>query len=496
MSLPPNRPLRLFTAGIAAEINTFSPIPTDLKSFQETYHFPAGTLPKDKPFMFSAPAWVAWQVAEREILEVLVGLYSSCQPAGRLARTTWESLRDELLADLQRSMPVDIVMLGLHGAMVADGYPDCEGDILARVRAIVGPDAVVSTGLDPHCHLSQDMLDNADIMVMFKEYPHTDVLERATELLDFSLRTARGQIKPTPAVFDCQMMAMYHTPREPMRSFVDRMSALEKEPGVLSVSLAHGFPWGDVADMGTKVLVYTDRQPDLGQRLARELGTELFALRGKTGATLLPMAEVVQKARQAVRGPVVISDGSDNPGGGSPSDSTYLLHALREAGAQDVAVGLLWDPMAVSLCHAAGLGAEMDLRIGGKACSLSGLPLDLRVKVIHLERDAQQPFAGTAWPLGDVAAVQGEGFSIVLNSVRSQIFSKGVFEAVGIDPARARIVVVKSSQHFYASFAPIAAEVLYADTPGVSSFDLPALPYRHIPRPKWPFDPDHVLQAT
>jgi microcystin degradation protein MlrC len=491
-----SRRLRVFTGGIAAEINTFSPIPTDLKSFQETYHFPAGTLPKDKPFMFSAPTWVAWQAAERENLDVLVGLYSSCQPAGRLARDTWEQLRDELLADLQRALPVDIVMLGLHGAMVADACPDCEGDILQRVRALVGPDVVVSTGLDPHCHLSKAMLDNADIMVMFKEYPHTDVLERAVELLDYSLRISRGQIKPVPAVFDCQMMAMYHTPREPMRSFVDRMSALEKQAGVVSVSLAHGFPWGDVPDMGTKVLVYTDGQPALGERLARELGTQLFALRGTTGATLLPMAEVVRQALAAERGPVVISDGSDNPGGGSPSDSTYLLHALRNARAKGVAVGLVWDPMAVSLCHAAGLGAEMDLRIGGKACALSGLPLDLHVKVTHLERNAKQDFAGTSWPLGDLAAVQGEGFSIVLNSVRSQIFSTGVFTAAGIDPTQARIIVVKSSQHFYASFAPIAAQVLYADTPGVSSFDLPALPYRHIPRPKWPFDPDHTLPVA
>jgi microcystin degradation protein MlrC len=138
----------------------------------------------------------------------------------------------------------------------------------------------------------------------------------------------------------------------------------------------------------------------------------------------------------------------------------------------------------------------MDLRIGGKACSLSGPPLDLRVRVTHLERDAQQPLAGTAWPLGDVAAVEGEGFRIVLNSVRSQIFSTGVFTAAGIDPVQARIIVVKSSQHFYASFAPIAAEVLYADTPGVCSFDLPALPFRHIPRPKWPFDPEFTLTSS
>ena len=488
--------LRVFTAGIAAEINTFSPIPTDIKSFQETYYFPAGKHPRNEKFMFSAPLWVAWQAAEKEELEVLEGLYAACQPAGNLARSTWETLRDELLQDLQKALPVDIVMLGLHGAMVADGYPDCEGDILKRVREMVGPDVVISAGLDPHCHLTETMVDHADIMVMFKEYPHTDVLERAQEVLDFSLRIARGTLRPAVSVYDCKMMSMYHTPREPMRGFVDRMSALENETGVVSVSLCHGFPWGDVPGMGTKILVYTDMQKARGDDIAERLGIELFSLRGTTGATLIAMDEAVQQSMSATKWPVVISDGSDNPGGGSPSDSTYLIHALRNSGAHDVLVGLVWDPMAVSLCHAAGLGAEINLRIGGKACALSGAPLDLRVKVTYLKRDAQQPFAGTQWPLGDVAAVQGEGFQIVLNSTRSQIFSTSVFADAGIDPAGAKIIVVKSSQHFYASFAPIASMVIYADTPGVSSFNLPALPYLHIDRPKWPFDSDISLEKA
>jgi microcystin degradation protein MlrC len=484
--------LRLFTAGIAAETNTFSPIPTDRHSFEETYCFPAGTHPRGQPLMFSAPLWVAQQAAVREDLEVLEGLYAMAQPAGRLSRAAWAELRDELLTDLRCALPVDAVMLGLHGAMVADGCDDCEGDLLARLRTLVGPDVVVSVGMDPHCHLSQAMTEHTDILVLFKEYPHTDVMARAEELLTHTLRIARKQIRPVSAVFDCEMIDMYHTPRNPMRNYVDQMMALEREPGVVSVSLVHGFPWGDVADMGTKVLVYTDDQPILARTLAHRLGTQLQSLRGRTGANLIEMSQAVSSAIASValpgKGPVVVSDGADNPGGGAPSDSTYLLQALRAAGAKNVLAGLIWDPVAVGMCMAAGEGARLDLRVGGKACSLSGLPMDLQVRVTRLVRGATQAFAGTDWPIGDVAAIEADGLRLVINSVRSQIFSTEVFSNVGFDVTQAEIVVVKSSQHFYASFAPIAKEVVYADTPGVCAANLTALPFQKLTRPKWPFD--------
>ena len=157
-----------------------------------------------------------------------------------------------------------MVLLGLHGAMVADGYDDCEGDLLQRVRAIVGPQVVVGAELDPHNHLSAAMVAHADLLVAFKEYPHTDILERALELVDLCQAKAEGRIEPVASVADTGGLVVMHTSRQPARGFVDRIMALEGQDGILSISVSHGFPWGDVPDMGTKVLVYSDARVDPG----------------------------------------------------------------------------------------------------------------------------------------------------------------------------------------------------------------------------------------
>lgn len=200
-------------------------------------------------------------------------------PAGITTRHAYETLRDELLQDLRNAGPVDVALFGLHGAMVADGYDDCEGDLLRRAREIVGPDTVIGAELDPHCHLTATMMESADLIVCYKEYPHTDILDRAYELVDLCVAKAEGRIRPARGVFDCQLISVMHTSREPMRGFVDKLMAMEGKNGVLSISIAHGFPWGDTADMGAKVLVYTDGDAGRAEALARELGQEIIGFR-------------------------------------------------------------------------------------------------------------------------------------------------------------------------------------------------------------------------
>src|SRR5690606_28333829 len=192
-----------------------------------------------------APLWAARERARTRGWQIVEGLCAFSEPAGPTVRSAYEALRDELLDDLRSALPVDMVLLGMHGAMVADGYDDCEGDVLARVRALVGPDVAVGAELDPHCHLTQAMLDNADVLICFKEYPHTDFLERGAELADLCADLVAGRIRPVMSTFDCRMIGIYHTPREPMRSYVDRIKALEGRDGVLSISVVQTFPWGD-----------------------------------------------------------------------------------------------------------------------------------------------------------------------------------------------------------------------------------------------------------
>ena len=249
--------MRVFTATLATETNTFAPMPTGLASYKEVGYFAGGQHPDQLTF-FAAPLWALRPRARELGWQVVEGMVAMAQPSGTTTREAYETLRDELLADLRAAMPVDIVLLGLHGAMVADGYDDCEGDLLARVRALVGPDVVVGAELDPHHHLTDAKVKHADLLIAFKEYPHTDILARAHELVTLCGDIAAKKIRPVPAVVDCRMIAMVHTTRQPARGFVDRIQALEGKNGIVSISIAHGFPWGDVPGMGTKVLVYAD----------------------------------------------------------------------------------------------------------------------------------------------------------------------------------------------------------------------------------------------
>jgi microcystin degradation protein MlrC len=478
--------MRVFAATLATETNTFSPIPTGLESFAD-HTYRAGEHP-DEPTLFTAPLWVARQRAKANNWQVIEGLCTFAQPAGITTRHAYETLRDELLDNLRQALPVDIVLLGMHGAMVADGYDDCEGDLLTRVRALVGPKTIVGGELDPHCHMTRRMIDHADVLICYKEYPHTDFVERAEELVNLCAAAAKGEIKPVMSLHDCRMIGIYHTPREPMRGFVDRMQAREGRDGVLSVSVAHGFPWGDVPDVGTRILVVTDGAPEVGTRVAQEVGAELKSLRGRTMPTYLSIPEALDRALASDGGPVVVADVSDNPGGGAPGDSTFLLSALLERGVEQAALGPMWDPMAVRLCFEAGEGSNLPLRIGGKTGPMSGDPLDIEARVVKLVRGAHQAFGASQVGMGDCVAVRVGGVEVVLTSARVQAMGRDLFTNLGVELERKRLIVVKSSQHFYAAFAPIAKEVLYCGAPGAIAPDLTQVPYRRAVRPLWPLD--------
>src|SRR3546814_539905 len=201
------------------------------------------------------------------------------QPAGHTLRAVYEEYRANILDDLKAALPVDAVMLILHGAMVAQGYDDCEGDLINEVRKIVGPKVPIGVELDLHCHFTELMRSRADIIIAYKEYPHTDGLERLHELYRLTMQQAAGQIAPVTAVFDCHMVGMWHTPTEPMKSFVSRMQSFEGKDGILSVSLGHGFPWGDVPESGAKLWVVADRDIEKAHALAAQLGREFWDLR-------------------------------------------------------------------------------------------------------------------------------------------------------------------------------------------------------------------------
>ena len=483
--------MRIFTASLATETNTFSPVPTDRASFEAAFYAGPGRHPPT-PTLCSAPIVVLRRRAAEEGFDLIEGTAAWAEPGGLLQRRAYEELRDEILDQLRAALPVDGVILGLHGAMVAQGYDDCEGDLLERVRAIVGPDALIAAEFDPHSHLTKKRVAKADILAAFLEFPHTDFVARAEHVVDLALRTLRGEIRPVMASFDCRMIDVFPTSRDPMRGFVDRIQALQGKDGILSVSLIHGFMAADVPEMGTQVLVVADRDSAQAAALAQRLGMEIFALRGRTAMPMLGIeagldAALATAAKKTGK-PVVVADVWDNPGGGVAGDGTLILRRMQERGVDNVAVATIWDPIAVSFCLAAGEGATIRLRFGGKAGPEGGAPIDAAVEVIRATPESWQSFGASRVTLGPSALVRliGTAIEVILNTNRTQTFEPDIFSNLGLDPTSKAILLVKSTNHFYAGFAPIAEEIIYIDAGAPYPSHPRETKYKNLARDIWP----------
>lgn len=478
--------MKLFTALLGTETNTFSPFLTGMQNFEQTYLVRGGNH-ADPPASTALPL-IRWrELGHAKGWEVSEGIAAFAVPAGTTIRAVYEELRDELLGELQAALPVDGVLLYMHGAMVAQGYDDCEGDLTERVRKLVGPDVPIGVELDLHCHLTQQLVDNADAVITYKEYPHIDPPDRAIELFNIIADAVEGKGKPVTSLYDCNMIGVYHTTQEPVKSFVAKMKSLEGKDDVLSVSLGHGFPWGDVPDLGTRVLVVTDNQPEKGAALAKQLGDEFYAMRDTVQPNYYTMDSALDAALAINGGPVVLADVSDNSGGGAPNDSTFFMRRILERGFENAAIGCIWDPVLVAVAQELGEGVEADLRIGGKMGPMSGDPVDLRVRIGKIVPNAYQMFGQGRAKLGDSVALHGpNGLDIVLITHRTQTFGPQVFSNVGIEPTQKKVLVVKSMQHFYAGFEPIAKRIIHVSTPGTLVPDMAQIPFKLANPNLWP----------
>jgi len=491
--------MKVFAAGLQSETNTFAPRPTGMRAFLE-----GGVARGEAALSGAGPDHAAarlWRDAcARDGFDFTPSLFASAVPSGPTVRSVYERFRDEILADLTAADPFDVVLLFLHGAMAATGYESCEADLVGRVRAAL-PDAIIGVEFDPHCQLRQDLVDLSDVVILMKEYPHDDYLDRARELYDLCVAAKRGKLAPTSALFDCRMVGFYPTTQEPMASLLEKIRAAEREPGVLSVSFGHGFPWGDTPEAGSRVLVVTDGDAALAQAWAERIGRDIYAHR----EALLPRFPSIECALDealATPGLVVLADLGDNAGGGAPSDNVTLLRAMLARGVRNAAVGAVWDPMVAEVCAEAGVGASLDLRLGGKCGPASGQPLDVRATVKACKEEHWQGGLGASTvPLGLSAWIEVDGIDVVVVSVRTQVFDPLVFTGLGIDLASREMVAVKSSQHFHSKFAPLASKVLWVSTPGALNMDFANLNYEkkrdlnYFPRVPAPLGPS-VEQAV
>lgn len=476
--------MRIFTAALVTETNSFSPFPTGRSAFDA-----CGIHWRDEDYfeetMFTECVLHVRRLGERNGHDVVLGMSAYADPAGFTERSVYEGLRDEMLLRIDREGPFDGILLTLHGAMIADGYDDCEGDLLGAVRERVGPDVFVGAMLDPHCHLSTPMVRAADAITIMKEYPHIDGKDRLEDLYDIFLAVKAGAARPTCALVDCHMVGVWPTTEQPIRSLVDGISRRESAGQILAIGFAHGFPWGDVVDGGARVLVISNDAIDAAEETAHAVAAEIQASRD---SARIP-AVSIEEAISAIKAPglTVLADVADNPGGGAPGDSTFLLRALLDSGVRNIGMAIFHDPSSVHSCREAGVGAKVYLELGGKLGPASGWPIAFEAVVrAYSDHHVQQAANGATIPLGPSAWIETNGIHIIISESRFQAVGASVFLGLGLDIARLDAVVLKSTHHFRASFEPIASNIVSVSTPGALSPDFRQIPYRKRSPAYWP----------
>ncbi len=485
--------MKLFMATLGTETNTFSPMPTARSGFAETLlnlDRNASSLP---PNLFTEALHVWRRRAEAKGWEVVESIAAFAQPAGSTVQAVWEELRDMVVADLAAAGEVDVILVQCHGAMVSQDCLDCEGELMSMLRTVM-PKAVIGLELDPHNHMTERMMDACDLIVNFKEYSHVDATPRAEELFTMAANMAEGQTKPVMAMFDCRMIGFYPTNpggEGPMRDFVDAMiAAPEQESGLLHLTLTHGFPWGDVPEVGTRMIAIVDGDNTQAEETAERWGRRFWDLRNETRVKTPNLTDGLTAAAERNHAPVVLADMADNAGGGAPSDSTFVLREVLDRGLTGVAMAIFYDPAVVRLCSDAGIGATLPIRLGGKFGPASGDPVDLEVTVRGHAEGLTQPFGGGEMEMGEAVWLEADGIDLIVNDTRTQCFSPEAFERLGCKLSERKIVVVKSSNHFYAGFAPVAAEIIHCATPGTLTPDATTVPYTRRTGLWWPKDDD------
>lgn len=502
---------RVFVAGFHHETNTFAPSVADWAAFEAGSGYPAALrgaamleAHRTGPLALAGFAGEA----DRRGWTLVPSLWAGAMPSNRITREAFEHIAGVIVDDLRTALRdgLDAVFLDLHGAAVAEVVDDAEGELLARVRAVLGPARPLVATLDLHANLSARMLHEASALSTYRTYPHVDMREtgaRAAAMLARRLGPGAPRLHTAarrvpfllPLNAQCTLI-------EPARSLIARLEALEARDG-LELSFAMGFSAADIADCGP---VLFGHGPD-PRRLAAaldELQAEAVARRREWATELLAPGEAVERAIALAADsprPVLIADTQDNPGAGGDANTTGLLHALRaaRAGARlggRVALGLLFDAEAARAAHAAGLGTRITLAIGRAVPTWDGTPSDppvhaevtvraLHDGALHLHGPMTD---GLHTRLGPCARVELDGVQVLLASAKMQMLDADLFRFLGVEPAQMKLLVLKSSVHFRAAFAPLAGPILVAKAPGPMAADPGALPWtrldpRTAPRP-------------
>ncbi|MGH9523729.1 MAG: M81 family metallopeptidase [Terriglobales bacterium] len=483
--------MRVAVGGIFHESNTFFSQPMTMERFAEssldygkeifrkwrgTCSELAGFLDAAQQFDFEvAPTLMAWGM-----------------PAGAVTDEAFETLSSELLARLQAAAPLDGVLLSVHGAMVSDSFEDADGELLRRVRATIGDIPLVVT-LDFHANLTEEMVRWPDALIGYDTYPHIDQVQRAVEAATLLNRMLRDELRPKMILMRRPMLPhilAQGTEHPPMADIIAAAHAAEQSPGVLSVTVCAGFPYTDVCRAGFAVIGVGETR-EAAFRAAESVANLAWSRRAEFARSIPTAAEAVCQAVAQPDGLNILVDVGDNVGGGTPGDGTVLLAELLRQNAQSALV-LICDPESVAQCLAVGVRNRFAGKVGGKCDRHHGDPVEIvgNVRLLHdgIYRNVGPMFDGLIEDQGRTAVVDTGGVLVVLTERRMPMWNLQQLGALGIDPTRLRIIVVKAAIAYRAAYAPIASRIIEVDTPGLTAADVRRFTYHRLERPMYPLD--------
>ncbi len=485
-------PLRIAIGGFLHESHSFAPRPTGWADFLQPGGFPP--VQRDEALIptlrgTSVPCAGAIATAEAADVTLVPLAWGFANPAGPVQDEAFERLSALICARLSDALdagPLDGIYLDLHGAGVVDSYPDAEGELLRRVRAIAGPDMPLTISLDPHCNLTELMVRLCDALVPFRTYPHIDMKAAGAQAMRLLLqRIERGT--PWTRAFrqldfwiplgsQCTLLA-------PMQEVMAERASLADRMEVAELAFCFGFPFADFADCGPALAAYADTQAK-ADAAADALLAHVASRESAFVQDTLPAAQAVAEAKRLAQGaskPIVMADTQDNPGGGGHGDTTGLLAELVRQRATGALLCLINDAESAAACHTAGEGATIPLSLGGKS---DGMPFACSARVEKLT-DGRFTLtgpmgAGNPANLGPTALIDIDGVRVVVVSRKMQALDQAIIRHVGVEPASCPIVALKSSVHFRADFTPIAERILVAIAPGPVLADPATLNFRHV----------------
>jgi microcystin degradation protein MlrC len=483
--------MRIAVGGFLHESHSFAPRPTTYADFLQPGGLPAFSAGADlieamRPR--SVPLAGAIGVAEAAGVDLVPLAWGFANPAGPVQDEAFERIAARICAPLSVALdagPLEGVYLDLHGAAVVDSFPDAEGELLRRVRAIVGADLPLTISLDPHANLTREMVQLSDVVVPFRTYPHVDMKDAGAQAMRLLLaRIDRG--RPWARAFrtldfwiplgsQCTLMP-------PMQTVMTERAGLAERLGAVELAFCFGFPYADFAGCGAAIAAFGESQAVADAAADALLGFVNAQEAGFVQETLVSAEAVAEAKRLGGSGrPVVLADTQDNPGGGGHGDTTELLSELVRQGAVGAVVCLINDAESVAACVSAGVGATVALSLGGKS---DGMPYACSAVVERLTDGVftlTGPMgAGNPGNLGDTALVEIGGVRVMVTSRKMQALDQAILRHVGIEPAECSIIALKSSVHFRADFGPLAERVIVAIAPGPVVADPAVLNFQHV----------------